>query len=239
MQYLEVANSTVLALLIGMTILVVVGQSVLFVRKGLKRGQELGLSQTKLKKVVANAAIFSVLPSLPIIVMLLALSIPLGRFFPWLRLSVVGSAAYEGMAANIAANSMGLSDLTDPGLTPQIFGIIMLVMTIGIIWGILFNILFMKHLDDFSKKAKAKKNNFIPIFTAAIFSGMLATLSAPYVANLQNIRAVLSFLTAGIAVLLLNKIAKETKVRIISEFSLPVAMIVGMAIAIIHSNFGA
>lgn len=65
--------------------------------------------------------------------MMLALSQALGRYFPWVRLSVVGSAAYEGMAADLAAQSMGLQGFADPEMTPNIFIIIMLVMTIGII----------------------------------------------------------------------------------------------------------
>lgn len=238
MNYLSVANSKVVFLLCGLTILVVVIQSLLFIRKGLERGKELGISKEVMAKAMTNSAIFSVLPSLPIIVMLLALSVPLGQYFPWLRLSVVGSAVYEGMAANIGANAMGLKDISDPGLSPEIYVIIMFVMTIGIIWGILFNIFFMKHLDKFSKEAKSKKNNFIPIFSAALFCGMLSTLSVPYVANVKNVTSIISFAVAGFSVILLNKISKLTKVKVISEFSLPIALIIGMAAAIVKVNIG-
>ena len=40
----------------------------------------------------------------------------LGRYFPWLRLSVVGSAAYETMVANMAAEALGLESITVPDI---------------------------------------------------------------------------------------------------------------------------
>lgn len=236
MNYLKIANSNIVFLLCALTILVVVIQSVLFIKTAMKRAKELGIEKEVINKTITNSAIFSILPSLPVIVMLLALSVSLGRFFPWLRLSVVGSAVYESMAANVAVVNMGLKDISDPGLTPEIFVIIMWVMSLGIIWGIVFNIFFTGKLDQYTKKAKATKNAFIPIFSGALFSGMLAVLSVPYVANVKNITGIVSFLAAGIAVLIFQKLGKNPKYKIINEFSLPIALIVGMAAAIIQTN---
>lgn len=238
MNYLGIANSNLMFLLCALTILLVLIQSVLFTGKATKRAKELGIGKDVINKTITNSAIFSVLPSLPIIVMLLALSVPLGRYFPWLRLSVVGSAVYESMAANVAVVNMGLADISDTNMTPNIFGIVVWVMTLGIIWGIVFNIFFMNKLDQYTKKAKATKNAFIPIFSGALFSGMLAVLSVPYIGNTKNLTGIVTFLTAGISVLILQKIGKNTKLKIINEFSLPIALIVGMAAAIIQVNVG-
>ena len=234
MSYMDVANSNVLYFLCGLIIFMVVLQSILFIYLSVKRARELEITEEVTKKVIINSAVFSVLPSLPIIVMLLALSIQLGRYFPWLRLSIVGSAAYEGMAAGIAAKAMGLDNINQS--TPEDYIVIMLVMTIGIIWGILFNIFFMKKLDKMSKQAKEKKNEFMPIFTASLFCGMLATISMPYVGNTKNMTSIVSFLVAGCSVILLNQIAKATKVKSMSEFSLPIALIIGMAAAVVYTN---
>ncbi|NLY44847.1 MAG: DUF5058 family protein [Tissierella sp.] len=236
MKYLDIANGNLLFLLTGLTILVVLLQSLLFINKGTKRAKELGIEKEIINKTITNSAIFSIIPSLPIIVMLLALSVPLGRYFPWLRLSVVGSAVYESMAANVAVVSMGLKDISDPNLTPTIFGVVLWVMSLGIIWGIVFNIFFLGKLDQYTKKAKATKNAFIPIFSGALFSGMLAVLSVPYVANTKNITGIVSFASAGIAAIIFQKIGKNPKYKVINEFSLPIALIVGMAASIIQVN---
>jgi len=236
MSHFEVANSFLLFSLCFITIAIVLMQSVLFIRAAWKRGVELGIEKQVMKKAMANSAIFSVIPSLPIIIMLMVLSVPLGRYFPWLRLSVVGSAAYESMAADAVAKASGLAGINDPGFNLSVFTTAMWVMTIGIVWGIIFNIFFMKSLDKFSKKAKASNNTFVPVFSAALFMGMLSLMSAPYIVNTANMTGIIAFVSAAAAALLCGYITKKTNIRAISEFSLPISLILGMVVAIAYSQ---
>ncbi|MDR1979903.1 MAG: DUF5058 family protein [Synergistaceae bacterium] len=152
----------------------------------LEAGLELGIENTTMKKAMSNAALFSIVPSLPIVVMLTVLTVNLEQYFPWLRLSVVGFTAYENMAANIVAKASGLAGIADPGFDLPIVTMVMWVMSVGIIWGIVFNIFFMKSLDRFSKKAKASNNTFIPVLSSALFIGMLSLMSSPYITNAAN-----------------------------------------------------
>jgi hypothetical protein len=236
LNYLEVANSKLMFVLCAMVVVFVLLQAVLFIKAAWKRGLELGIESSTMKKAMTNAALFSIVPSLPIVVMLTVLSVNLGQYFPWLRLSVVGSAAYESMAADMAAKASGLSGFADPRFDLTIFTTAMWVMSVGIIWGIVFNIFFMKSLDKFSKKAKESNSRFIPILSSALFIGMLALMSAPYITNRQNVTAIVSFLSAAVAVLVCGKVAKATNVRAIDEFSLPISLIVGMAAAVVYTN---
>lgn len=232
MNFLEVANSPLMFALCFMVIAIVFAQSVLFIRTAWNRGVEVGIEKSVMKKAMTNSAIFSVIPSLPILIMLMVLSVPLGRYFPWLRLSVVGSAAYESMAANMAATGSGLESMTDPNMTMSIFTTAMCVMTVGIVWGIIFNIFFMRSLDKFSKKAKASNNTFVPIFSSALFLGMLSVLSIPHAANTSKPVGIISFIAAAASALLCGKIAKASNISAINEFSLPISLIVSMAVAI-------
>ena len=86
-----------------------------------RRGKELNMTTTEMKEAARSSAIFSIIPSLPIIVSYLLLVPALGRYFPWLRLSVVGSAAYETMVANMAAEALGLESITVPNIPADIF----------------------------------------------------------------------------------------------------------------------
>lgn len=63
---------------------------------------------------------------------------------------------------------------------------------------------------------------------------LLVTLSVPYVANVQNIQAIIAFVSSGVAVMILNKVAEVTKWRLLSDFSLPIALIVGMTTVILY-----
>ncbi len=235
-NYLEVANSKLMFMLCGTVIAIVVVQAVLFIRTAWRRGTELGMEQTLMKKAMTNAAVFSVIPSLPIIIMLMVLSVPLGEYFPWLRLSVVGSAVYESMAADAVAKSFGLTGMTDPGFTLPIFTTAMWVMTIGIVWGIIFNIFFMRSLDRFSKKAKESENKFVPIFSAALFLGMMSIMSAPYIVNTTRPMGIVAFIAAAIAAMGCNVVAKASGIRAIGEFSLPISLLIGMAAAIVGAQ---
>ena len=236
MNYLEIANSPVIFGLCALVILVVTVQAFLFTRKAYKRGLELDMPEQTLKRAMTNSALLSIVPSLPIIVMMLALSVPLGKYFPWLRLSVVGSAIYEGTAANVAVQSQGLTDISDPRITPEVFVIVMFVMTVGIIWGVLFNILFMERLDQFTQKMRGKSGSagFMTYFSAALFTALLITLSTPYVANVENLLSILAFAVAGGTTLLCNWLAERINKPILRDFSMPIALIAGMAAVIIQ-----
>lgn len=236
MSHLEVANSPLMFILCLGVICIVAAQAVLFIRTAWRRGVEMGIEKPVMKKAMTNSAIFSVIPSLPIIIMLMVLSVPLGKYFPWLRLSVVGSATYESMAADSVAKASGLAGINDPGFNLPIFTTALWVMTIGIVWGIIFNIFFMRSLDKFSKKAKASNNTFVPIFSSALFMGMLALMSAPYVVNVQNVTGIVAFVTAALAALLCNVITKKTNIKAISEFSLPISLLIGMGAAIAYTQ---
>lgn len=236
MDYLEVTNGNLMFALCALVVFSTVVQSVLFIRRAFRRGKELGIDQSVMKKAMTNSALFSIVPSLPIVLMMMVLTVNLGKYFPWLRLSVVGSATYENMAADMVAKASGLAGIADPGFDLTIFSMAMWVMTVGIIWGIVFNIFFMKSLDKFSKKAKESNNVFVPIFSAALFIGMLSLMSAPYITNLKNVTAIVSFIAAAICVLACEQIYKATKFRAVSEFSLPISLIVGMASAVVHTN---
>ena len=109
--HLQLANSTTMAILCGITILIVLLQPVIFMIVAFKRGKELNMTDQEMKEAARSSAIFSIIPSLPIIVSYLLLVPSLGRYFPWLRLSVVGSAAYETMVANMAAEALGLESI--------------------------------------------------------------------------------------------------------------------------------
>lgn len=115
-EHLTIANSPLMFVLCSIVILFVVVQAVLFMRRAWKHGTEIGLDKGIMKSTVTGSALFSIVPSIPILIILVMLMSVLGNYFPWLRLSVIGSSSYENVAANIAARSFGLLSYTDEGL---------------------------------------------------------------------------------------------------------------------------
>lgn len=154
---------------------------------------------------------------------------------------MVGGAAYEGIAANVGAQSVGLEDISDPGLSPGHFVVIAFIMTIGIIGGMVFNILFMKQIDKAAITARNKAlrtgaKGFITIFSSALLVAMLSVISTPYVLNTEHIEAIIAFLSSGLAVLGLNKLADKFNLSALKEFSFTIALLVGIGAVIVYTN---
>lgn len=245
MSHLSVANGNVVFLLCGIVILFVLIQAAVFMRKAWVRGLELNMSPEVMKKVMRNSMIFSIIPSLPILIVLLILMPTLGKFFPWLRLSVVGSGMYENMAADITAKAFGLSGIADKAFSLEVFVSAMWVMTIGIIWGPLYTALGSKHIQKGMKIIKGKnERNFQAIF-ASMFIAMLAVFSAPYLSTpfkvatgentqgLTGIVPLLVFVIAAFCTWAIDAVSKKMKSRVLSEFSFSISLIIGMVSAIV------
>ena len=107
MGYFDVANSPLLYVLVTAGVLYIMGLSAVFLRKSWRRCLELGISKEKLSAVARSSAVFTIVPSVSIVIGLFTLSTVLGIPWPWYRLSVVGSVSYELMAADMVADGMG------------------------------------------------------------------------------------------------------------------------------------
>lgn len=228
-EHLAVANSTAMAVLCGVTILIVVLQPIIFIMTAVKRGKELKMSGKEMKEAATSSAIFSIIPSLPILISYLLLIPFLGRFFPWLRLSVVGSAVYETMVANMAAEAFGLESMSVPNIPIDVFIGIVFVVSIGILGGNIFNVFFLKMYDKKVASLKAKNGAIVPVITTAMFLGMYGTMATPHLTNFVNIPGIGAIFTAGITALLMGKLsARMPKLK---EFAFPISMVIGMLAA--------
>ena len=167
-------NHPVLFIIVGLLIAVVLGQSVFFLVKALKRSKELGMDQQKIKKTMKTAAIFTIAPAVAIVISVITLSKKLGLPLPWLRLSVVGSMSYETIAANNALSAMGQSLGSATALTAQQYVNVLLVMTISIMLGIWLVPAIGKKLQNGMKSMENRDEKWANIFQNALFIGMIS-----------------------------------------------------------------
>lgn len=233
-EYMNVANSKLLYLLASLVIGFVLLQSIVFLKIAWNRGIQIGLSKSKMLETVKTSVIFAIVPSIPIVISLIAIAPILGMPFSWLRLSIVGSSSYELIAAGMGAKSMGVDGLGGVGYTPQVFGNSMLVMSIGIIWGLLTCVLFLKKYQSKMKNVQQKDSKWSEILINALFFGMLSVfLGEPLAERGISLYVLLS--SAFIMVLLIY-IAKKFRLRWLNDFALSLSMIGGMALAILYSG---
>lgn len=122
--------------------------SIAFIIKSIKDAKAINMDMKIIKQTVLSSSIFTILPSISILVGVVTLSGTLGIPLPWIRLTVIGALHYEGFAA-----SQPFGDFTLQTLTPQMFSTIAFVMTLGILTGPLFCLFGFKAYD---KKILAK-----------------------------------------------------------------------------------
>ena len=238
-------NHPVLFVLAGFLVLVVLAQSVYFLRKAMKRSKEIGMDQKKIRKTIRTAAVFTVAPAVSIVISVITLSKSLGLPLPWLRLSVVGSLSYEAIAAANAVSAMGLELGKIDSLTAQQFVNISLVMTISILVGIWLVPVIGKKLLGGMSSLESKDAKWADIFQNAMFIGMIAAflgyvfcdfsrLWAPvegYSAT-SGLISVCVMAVSAVVMVVLGLLMRKPRLKWLGDYALPISLILGMASAI-------
>ena len=237
-------NHPILFVLAGLLVAVVLGQSVYFLVKALRRSRELGMDQAKIKKTIKTAAIFTIAPAVSIVISVIALSKSLGLPLPWLRLSVVGSLSYEAIAAENAVSAMGLSLGKIDTLTAQQYVNVTLVMTISILVGIwLVPVIGKKLLGGMSNLGK-RDARWADIFQNAMFIGMIAAFLGFVFCDFSRLWIpgdysptsglvpVAVMAVSALVMVACGLLMKKPKLKWLMDYALPLSLVVGMIAAI-------
>lgn len=240
MSVLSQMNSLPMYLLCGVVILFVLAMSILFLVRAWNAGIAVGMDKTKLRRAVTASVTFTLLPSISILLGVIALSGSLGVPLPWLRLSVIGALHYETSVADIAARAVGLSGLNASEMTPTAYTTIALVMGAGIIWGMVltisFNKRYLNRLHKPKEPGKSGKKGFGDTAMTAMFIGLVAAYVGSYVGTFTSTGdymplVVLAASAAAMAVF--TYFTEKKNQRWLDNFSVAGSMLFGMAVAVI------
>ena len=194
-------------------------ESVVIYRKAYKRGLELGMTKTQLNETTRSSAIFSIVPSLPILIGLVTM-IPLfgNVVIPWIRLSIIGSVSYETYAASQIKQAAGVASLTE---NLQVYSTAIWTMTLSILSGMIILIFFYKQYTNKLEAIKIKNPRWSELLIAALFMGLVGTIGAQQI-TMGGYNALALFISIAImAVLALI----SRKFKWMEEFALPVSML--------------
>ena len=164
-------NSPIIFILVGIIILAVLGQSVFFLIRALKRAKEKGMDMSKIKKTISGAAIATIAPAVSILVGVVTLSKSLGIALPWLRLSVIGSLSYETIAAERAVSGLG-QGLGQQISDPAAFVTVAWVMTLGILVGLILAPVLTKRIQGGMNKIGMKDKKWGGFLSFKLRRGM-------------------------------------------------------------------
>jgi hypothetical protein len=234
MSFFDVANHWLLYLMVIIGIVFVAGFSLVSMRKSWKRAVVKGWSKEKLTSLVKMTVSTTIVPSISIVIGVFSLVPLLGAPWPWWRLSVVGSLAYETMAADMTIKAVGL-DFTRLGeATAQDFVLVMFVMSIGIMGGMCVSPFVTKPIHMGSMKMKAGDKRWAALGGSVFFMVILSVFVVPIFLNFTITGAIqfLTFATSVAITLGLNRIAVG-KLASLRSFILAISLILAMASSVL------
>jgi len=244
MSILEQLNSPVLYAICGGIIAFVALICVVFLVRAYRVGLQLGMDRAKLRRVIISSATFSVLPSVGILLGVIALAGSLGIPWPWLRLSVIGALHYEAQAAQVAAEQVGMKTLSAAEMTPSGFSTIALLMSVCIMWGMLMSIFFnKKYSEKLTTSAAGKHMGFADQAMTAMFIGLVSAYLGSYLGDFISGEGLLQFrgdwmplLVAAVSAIVmggLTVLSEKKHMDWIENFSTALSMLLAMAAAVV------
>ncbi len=241
-EYLTLANSKAIYLIVAAILLFVSLFCFIFIIRSYKAGIKMGMDASLLKKAITSSATFTAIPSISILLGVLALGGNLGLPISWLRLSVIGNLQYEATVAQIAAQGMNKT-LDSSLLTMDDLVTILLVMTVGIIWGCLLTIFTLKKYTKkiHNRKKDIKKSDrpsFANIAMVAMFIGLCAAFLGNYVSNFIVNGVYLPVITALVSALIMalfEYLITNKNIKSLESFALALSMIIAMIATILFS----
>ena len=241
-EYLNSVNAPALYLLVAIILAFITIMCGVFLMKSYRAGIKIGMDKKVLRKTITSSATFTLLPSISILLGVIALSGTLGVPLSWLRLSVIGALQYELNVAEIAAQSVGLSGLQLSELNMGAFVTIALVMTAGILGGIICCIFFLKKYLGKVQSAPKKDNSGKPGFgahaTTAMFVGLCAAYIGSYIGKAvpregSDIMPIIVAIIAAMVMAVFEYFIQKKGKAVLENFSLAASMLIAMAAAVI------
>ena len=241
-------NSPVMYLIVGVVVAFVALVCVVFMVRAYKAGIDIGMDKYKLKQTITSSATFAILPSVGILLGVIALAGSLGIPLPWLRLSVIGALHYETQVAEAAAEAVGLPGLSATYMTKEAFVTIALVMSVCIIWGMVFSIFFTKKYTGGSRKEKKDKkksvfDGFGDKAMTAMFVGLVSCYIGSYIGDFVSSEGLFTFkgdlipilvaIVSAIVMAIFIYLKEEKNQKWVDSFSIAGSMLVAMASAVL------
>ncbi len=246
MSMLSQLNSPQLYLICGGIIAFVAVVCAVFMVRAYRAGLAIGMDKARLRRAITSSATFSVLPSVGILLGVIALSGSLGTPWPWLRLSVIGALHYETQVAQAAAEQVGMSSLSISEMTAQGFSTIALLMSICIMWGmvlsVFFNKRYLKKLGAGGKKSSGGAG-FGDMAMSAMFIGLVSAYVGSYIGGFVSGNGMLAFsgdllplivvAVSGAAMAFFLWLSERKGLVWVENFSIAGSMLLGMAAAVL------
>ena len=238
----DIISSPLLLILVIVGLVYIGGFAIVYGMKAYKRCLELGFTKEQLMQTIKSTAIFSIVPSLAIVVGLFVLIVSLGTVWSWWRLSVIGSLSYETLIAGSLATSIGYESSAAMMSTAsgREFGVIMIIMSIGMLSGFFVLLPFGKKLSTSVSKGEGAEGG--STWRYVLSNCFMMCLFAVYIPLLlfSDSTQCAVMLTGLVVALAIGVISAKFKIKWLGDFTMAFSMIAGLVSSVFWAGlFGA
>ena len=227
-------NSGFLYGLAATVILFVLAQSVFFLVRAVRRAKKCDMDMSLIRRTIGSTALFSIAPSVSIMLGVVTLAKFLGLPLPWIRLSVIGAITYELPAATSTANALGIS-LSETVTDTSVYTAIAWVMTLGIMPSIILPPLLMNKIQNGIVKIKNKDGRWGEIFMTSLFMGMISAFSGMVFSHVrEGVKGLLPVSVLAFSAIMMcicGLLVKKAHIKWLENYALPFSMLAGMIFA--------
>ena len=233
MDYTQIYNATWMYLFVGVLLLMILGQNYIMMRKAWKHAKDdLGYTNSQIKNGLVSGITVSIVPTIPVIIVMLALIPMLGTPLPWLRLSVIGSATGESIAANAGVEAVG-ETLSLGGFTTLGWVAACWVMSLGNSTSLIWSTATIKPICKIYEAAEKFDINLVLAIGGGCLCGVMGYSVVNFGLSSMSDKGIV-FGTSFILGAIMTLIPKLTgKCKWMNEWLMAICMIAGMIAAVI------
>jgi hypothetical protein len=239
MDYLQISNLPIMWMLCGITVVIAAVQAILFIRTAKQATVAANIDPEIPRKAFRIGLVTAIGPALGVFIVMVGLMSAIGGPMSWLRLSIIGAAATELAAATNGATAAGVT-LGGEGYTLEVLAVSWFAMALNGAGWLLVTGVATPGLEKLRDKLSGGDTHWLGAMSAACSIGIFGYLNANSIVtkgfqnggpaiNFGNLVAVLA---GALSMMALGKWVIPKHPRL-AEYSLGIAMIIGIAAALI------
>lgn len=227
-SFMDVANQPVLWLACVPMIAIICYQAYSFMGKAYKTGLAMGMDKDSLNSAIRAGAISAVGPSCAIGVGVVALMAILGGPMGFLKLADTGSLIYELTNVNLISEAFNTKASQ---LTTSQWGDMVWTMAASVVFWYVSVAFLTPSFDKVLGLITQRDENILNYVVMACTIGIYCKISVPHLIKFSP--ATYAVVASGATMLALVLVRNKFKQKWLTEWSLPISMIVGMAASVI------
>ena len=224
MDYLAIANAPIFWALCGITVVISLAQALLFMRQAKRAAVEGNLEQGLANKAFKIGLISAIGPACGVFIVMVGLMASIGGPMAWLRLSIIGAAATELSAATMGAQAAGV-EFGGNGYTLTVMAVSWFAMALNGAGWLLVSGTVTPALEKLRGKLSGGDAKWLAVLSGACY------LNANEIK--KGLGSTIACLAGALSMVAIMKLIVPKHPKL-AEYSLGIAMVIGMFFAVMH-----